>query len=104
MSLFAYLLEKLRTTEDGDGSLLDHTTYVLGSGMGNPDVHNHTNLPIVVARGGLGSVNDGRHVVFDEHTPLANMHLSFMDHMGVELDNFVDSTGRAGGVLEPLSL
>jgi hypothetical protein len=104
VSLFAYLLEKLRTTEDGDGSLLDHTTYVLGSGMGNPDVHNHTNLPIVVARGGLGSLKDGRHVVFDEHTPLANMHLSLMDHMGVELDSFVDSTGRAGGVLEPLSL
>ena len=104
VSLFGYLLEKLRTTEDGDGSLLDHTTYVLGSGMGNPDVHNHTNLPIVVARGGLGSLNDGRHVKFDEHTPLANMHLSFMDHMGVELDSFVDSTGRAGGVLEPLSL
>ena len=104
VSLFAYLLEKLRTTEDGDGSLLDSTTYVLGSGMGNPDVHNHTNLPIVVARGGLGSINDGRHITYDEHTPLANLHLTLLDHMGVELDRFVDSTGRAGGVLEPLSL
>ena len=104
VSLFGYLLEKLRTTEDGDGSLLDHTTYMLGSGMGNPDVHNHSNLPIVVARGGLGSVNDGRHVKFDENTPLANLHLTFLDHMGIELDSFVDSTGRAEGVLEPLSL
>ena len=104
VSLFGYLLEKLRTTEDGDGSLLDHTTYVLGSGMGNPDVHNHTNLPIVVSRGGLGSINEGRHITYDEHTPLANLHLSFLDHMGVELASFVDSTGRAGGVLEPLSL
>jgi len=104
VSLFAHLLERLRSTEDGEGSLLDHTTYVLGSGMGNPDVHNHSNLPIVVARGGLGAVNDGRHIRFDRLTPLANMHLTFMDHMGVHLDSFVDSTGRADEVLEPLSL
>ena len=104
VSLFGYMLEKLRTTADGDGSLLDHTTYMLGSGMGNPDVHNHSNLPIVVARGGLGSVNDGQHIKYDQLTPLANLHLTFLDHMGVELDKFVDSTGRAEGVLEPLSI
>ncbi len=104
VSLFGYLLEKLRTTEDGNGTLLDSTTYMLGSGMGNPDVHNHSNLPIVVARGGLGSMDGGQHVVFDTDTPLANLHLTFMDHMGVELDTFVDSTGRADGVLEPLSI
>ena len=104
VSLFGYLLEQLRATEDGDGSLLDHSTYVLGSGMGNPDVHNHSNLPIVVARGGLGSIKGGWHVRYDDLTPLANLHLTVLDHMGVHLDNFVDSTGRTGEVLEPLSL
>ena len=54
MSLFGKLLEKLKSTPDGDGTLLDHSTYLLGSGMGNPDIHDHQNLPIVVARGGAG--------------------------------------------------
>ena len=104
VSLFAHLLEKLRTTEDGDGSLLDHSTYLLGSGMGNPNVHDHSNLPVVVARGGAGAVKGGWHIKYDERTPLANLHLTLLDHVGVHLDSFVDSTGRAGEVLEPLSL
>ena len=54
VSLFAYFLEKLASTPDGDGSLLDHALYLYGSGMGNPDVHDHTNLPIIVAGGGGG--------------------------------------------------
>jgi len=104
VSLFGYLLGKLQGTPDGDGTLLDHTTYVLGSGMGNPDVHNHTNLPLVVARGGLSATKGGWHVKYDEHTPLANLHLTLLDHMGVELDRFVDSTGRTDEVLEPLAI
>lgn len=52
VSLFAYLLEQLKATPDGDGTLLDHATLLLGSGMSNPDIHDHTNLPIVVVRGG----------------------------------------------------
>jgi len=104
VSLFGYLLGQLQDTEDGDGTLLDHTTYILGSGMGNPDIHNHTDLPIVVARGGLGSIQGGQHVKYDPQTPLANLHLTVLDHMGVELDSFVDSTGRTEEVLEPLSL
>lgn len=104
VSLFAYLLERLGATPDGDGTLLDHTTYLLGSGMGNPDVHDHTNLPIVVARGGANGVRGGWHIRYAEPTPLANLHLTLLDHVGVHLDRFVDSTGRAGEVLEPLSL
>ncbi|SVD67841.1 uncharacterized protein METZ01_LOCUS420695, partial [marine metagenome] len=61
-------------------------------------------LPIVVARGGLGSIQGGQHVKYDPQTPLANLHLTVLDHMGVELDSFVDSTGRTEEVLEPLSL
>ena len=104
VSLFAYLLEQLRATEDGDGTLLDHSTYLLGSGMGNPDVHDHQNLPIVVARGGAGQVRGGWHIRHRELTPLANLHLTLLDHVGVRLDRFVDSTGRAGLAGEPLSL
>ena len=104
VSLFGYLLERLRATEDGDGTLLDHATYLLGSGMGNPNVHDHSNLPIVVARGGAGGVKGGWHVNYAEPTPLANLHLTLLDHVGVRLDSFVDSTGRAGAVVEPLTL
>jgi hypothetical protein len=104
VSLFGYLLGKLQATPDGDGSLLDHTTYLLGSGMGNPDIHDHQNLPIVVARGGAGQDKGGRHLKYSELTPLANLHLTLMDHMGVRMENFVDSTGRVDGVFEPLSL
>ncbi|OFW26884.1 MAG: hypothetical protein A3H97_21785 [Acidobacteria bacterium RIFCSPLOWO2_02_FULL_65_29] len=107
VSLFAYLLEKLRATPDGDGSLLDHSTYLMGSGMGNPDIHDHQNLPIVVARGGAGQVRGGRHIKYRELTPLANLHLTLLDHVGVGLDRFVDSTGRVNltdGPAEPLAL
>jgi len=93
----------MRATPDGDGSLLDHSTILLGSGMGNPDVHDHSNLPIVVARGGIRA-SVGRHVKYPENTPLANLHLTLLDDMGVHLDSFVDSTGRTGEVVEPLSL
>ena len=104
VSLFAYLLERLAATSDGDGTLLDHSTYLFGSGMGNPDIHDHRNLPIVVARGGIGGVKGGFHVRYPDETPLANLHLTLLDGVGAHLDNFVDSTGRAGVVSEPLSL
>ena len=104
MSLFAYLLGQLRSTPDGNGSLLDHTTYLLGSGMGNPDVHDHRNLPIVVAGGRGGQFKGAQHIKYADFTPLANLHLTLLDHVGVHLDRFVDSTGRADEVFEPLSL
>jgi len=104
VSLFAYMVERLKATEDGDGSLLDHSTVMLGSGMGNPDVHDHRNLPVVVARGGGDKSWGGRHVKYNEGTPLANLHLALLDDVGVHLDQFVDSTGHATEVMEPLSL
>ena len=104
VSLFAYMVNRLDSTEDGDGTLLDHSTFMLGSGMGNPDVHDHRNLPIIVARGGGDKKWGGRHVKYDELTPLANLHLALLDDVGVHLDRFVDSTGHATEVMEPLSL
>jgi hypothetical protein len=94
VSLFAYFIGKLKATPDGDGTLLDHTSYLIGSGMGNPDVHDHKNLPALVA-GGKG----GRHIRYAEPAPLANVHLTLLERAGVHLDRFADSTGRIEGLL-----
>jgi hypothetical protein len=104
VSLFAYFLEKLKNTPDGDGSLLDHSLYLYGSGMGNPDVHDHVNLPILVAGGAAGKVKGGRHIRYAEPTPLANLHLTLLDKVGVRLDSFGDSQGKIPELLEPLTL
>lgn len=98
VSLFSYLLQKLKATPDGDGTLLDHTMYLYGSGMGNPDVHDHVNMPILVAGGGA-KMKGGRHVKYAAPVPLANLHLSLLDKAGVRLDRFADSTGRIPEVL-----
>ena len=104
VSLFAAFLEKLAATRDGEGSLLDHTLYLYGSGMGNPNVHDHTNLPILVAGGAAGRVRGGRHIRYAEPTPLANLHLTLLDKVGVHLDAFGDSKGRVDELLEPLNI
>jgi hypothetical protein len=93
-SLFAYFLDKLKSTPEGDGTLLDHSLYLYGSGMGNPDVHDHINLPVLVAGGAAGSVKGGRHIRYAEPTPLANLHLTLLDRVGVHLDSFADSEGK----------
>lgn len=104
VSLFAYFLEKLKATPDGNGSLLDHSVYLYGSGMGNPDVHDHVNLPILVAGGGAGTLKGGRHVRYAKPTPLANLHLTLLDKAGVRVDAFADSDGKVKELLEPLAL
>jgi hypothetical protein len=91
--LFAYYLEKLKATPDGDGSLLDHSLVLYGSGMGNPNVHDHVNLPIVVAGGAAGKHKSGQHIRYDQPQPLANLHLTLLDRVGVRLDKFADSKG-----------
>jgi hypothetical protein len=104
VSLFAGFLEKLAATPEGDGSLLDHVLYLYGSGMGNPNVHDHVNLPIVVAGGAAGKMRGGRQIRFAEPTPLANLHLTLLDKVGVRLDSFADSDGQVEQLFEPLSL
>jgi hypothetical protein len=89
VSLFAYLVGKLKATPDGDGTLLDNTAYLLGSGMGNPNVHDHTNLPIILA----GGKNGGRHLKYENPIPLANVHLTLLEKVGVHQEKFGDSTG-----------
>jgi len=98
VSLFAYFLEKMKSTPEGDGTLLDHATYLYGSGMGNPNVHDHVNLPILVAGGGRG-VKGGRHIKYAEPTPLANLHLTLLEKAGVHMDAFADSKGTINELL-----
>jgi hypothetical protein len=103
VSLFASFVEKLQATPDGDGSLLDHSMYLLGSGMGNPDIHNHTNLPIVMAGGRTSKKKGARHIRYEQPAPLANLHLTLLEKVGVRLDTFADSSGKIAD-LEPLGV
>ncbi len=93
VSLFAEFLRKLDATPEGDGSLLDHSLYMYGSGMGNPNKHDHTNLPILIAGGGAAGIKGNRHLRFEKVTPLANAHLTLLDRVGVHLEKFADSDG-----------
>jgi hypothetical protein len=102
VSLFAEFIEQLAATPEADGTLLDHSLYLYGSGMGNPNVHDHINLPIIVAGGAAGKFRGNRHLRFAEPTPLANLHLTLLDKVGVRLDKFADSTGKIDELFEPL--
>ena len=104
VSLFAEFLQKLQSTPEGNGSLLDHVLYLYGSGMGNPNVHDHVNLPIIVAGGAAGNMRGGRHIRYNEATPLANLHLTLLDKVGVRLDSFADSDGKVDELFQPLSI
>lgn len=99
VSLFAYLLDKLKSTPDGDGSLLDHSIYMYGSGMGDPNLHDHINLPILVAGGGAGKLKGGRHIRYEERTPLANLHLTLLEKAGARMESFADSKGKVEELL-----
>ncbi|MFN3192512.1 MAG: DUF1552 domain-containing protein [Aureliella sp.] len=98
VSLFAYFLERLRETKEGDGNLLDHSLYLYGSGMGNPNVHDHQNLPIIVAGGAAGNMQGGRHIQFEKPEALANLHLTLLNKVGVGIDSFADSSGHIDGL------
>jgi hypothetical protein len=104
VGLFAEFLAKLRDTREGDGTLLDHSLLLYGSGMGNPNVHDHDNLPILVAGGAAGRMRGGRHIRFAQPTPLANLHLTLLDKVGVPLQSFGDSRGQVGELFEPVGM
>ena len=91
---FAYLLEKMKATPDGDGSLLDHAMLIYGTGMGDCNAHDPRNIPLMLAGGRSAQLKGGRHVRYPKETPLANLHLTLLDKLGVHLDRLGDSTGR----------
>ena len=94
MRIFASFVEKLRSTPDGDGSLLDHVMLVYGGGISDGDKHDHVNLPVLLVGGGTGQIRGGRHLRFSNEPPLMNLFLTVLGKMGVPLENFGDSTGR----------
>ena len=93
VGLMAYFLEKLKSTPDGDGNLLDHSLILFGSGMSNSNVHNHSPLPVFVAGGAAGAMKGGRHLKYPEGTPMANLLLTILDKAGVKQERVGDSTG-----------
>lgn len=93
MTMFAYFVEKLRATPDGDGSLLDHVMLTYGSGMSDSNLHVPRNLPTLVVGGPAGAPGRGRHVKYPLDTPFANLLVTLLDRVGVPVDRFGDSTG-----------
>jgi len=91
---FVYLLEKLKSTPDGDGSLLDNSMIMYGSGLADGSQHQHFNLPTVVAGRGRGTLRPGRYVRVMDETPIANLYVSMLDKMNIPVESFGDSSGR----------
>jgi hypothetical protein len=94
VQMLAYFLEKLRSTPDGDGNLLDHSMVLYGSGMSNGNQHDHDPLPVVLIGGASGQLKGGRHLKFAPHTPMSNLLLAMLDKLGIQQDQFGDSTGK----------
>jgi hypothetical protein len=95
MSLFAKFVKKLKDTPDGDGSLLDHSLILYGSGMSESDIHSRLNIPTAIVGGGAGLVKGNRHIQTAKETPLANLMLDFAQKFGCDTEKFGTlSTGR----------
>ena len=99
-TLFAYYLEKLRATQDGDGSLLDNMMVLYGAGMADSNRHENKGLPLLLVGGGSGQLGQGQHITFGDNTPATNLHLTILDKMGVPVDKMSNSTGT----LAPLTI
>ena len=98
LSLVARLVDKMRQTPDGDGTLLDHAILVYGAGMGDGDHHTPIDLPVVLVGGGCGQLKGGRHLKYALNTPFMNLGLTVLDKVGVHIDQIADSTGRLSNV------
>ena len=94
MAMVGYFLDKLRSTPEGDSNLLDNSLVMFGSPMGNSNLHDHVDLPVLIAGTAAGRYEANRYVENPKGTPLANFFLTLADKEGVHLDSFGDSTGR----------
>ena len=92
--IFAYFLEKMRATPDGDGSLLDHSMIVYGSALADGNMHEHFDLPTLLIGGASGRIKGGSHIQYSQHTPMTNLYLTMLDTVGIQRDRFGDSTGK----------
>lgn len=95
----AYILNRMRSIREVEGTLLDNTMLLYGGGIGDGDRHNHDDLPILLAGRGAGKLMPGRHVRFRQGTPLNNLFLSMLDKVGVDVEQLGDSTGKLQGLL-----
>jgi len=93
VALFAYFLDKLQSTPDGDGTLLDHSLVLYGSGMSDGNQHNHTDLPIILAGGASGRLKGGRHLRHPKNTPMSNLLVAMLDKLEIRTEKLGDSTG-----------
>ncbi|MDE0432942.1 MAG: DUF1552 domain-containing protein [Bryobacterales bacterium] len=94
MELFSYFLKRLDSIQEGDGTLLDHSMVLYGSGLADGNKHTHHDLPVLVAGRAAGGLHPGRHLRYDTETPMANLYLTLLDRMGVHPETIGDSTGR----------
>ncbi len=92
--VFAYYLDKLQSTPDGDGSLLDHMIVTYGSAISEANGHSVNDLPLLIAGGGTGALKGGRHIQYPKDTPIANLQLTLLDKLGIPVENFGDSNGK----------
>ncbi|MFN0108657.1 MAG: DUF1552 domain-containing protein [Blastocatellia bacterium] len=92
--MYAYLLERLKATPEGDGNLLDNSLVLYGSSISDGNLHTHHDLPIVLAGGGGGQVKGNRHIIYPKETPLNNLLVSMLQTAGVPVEKFGDSTGK----------
>ena len=92
--MFAYFLEKLRSTPDGEGTLLDHSMILYGSCISDGNIHLHSNLPLLLVGGAAGQIKGGRHLRYPKDTPMTNLFLTMLDKLGIPVERFGDSTGK----------
>jgi hypothetical protein len=93
MERFAEFVGKLAAVPDGEGTLLDNAMFLYGSNMSNSDTHSTHPLPTLLIGGGAGKLSGGRHIALPQPTPIANLHLTLLEKVGVAQSRFGDSTG-----------
>lgn len=98
MQQFEYFLKRLKSIEEGEGTLLDNCAIVYGSAIGDGNRHNHNDLPVLMAGKAGGTIQTGRHIVYEDDTPMNNLFLSLLDRQGVEVESLGDSSGRLKGL------
>ena len=94
VSLFAEFIDKMRSTPDGDGSLLDHSLLLYGAGMSNSNAHAPIDLPVMLVGGAGGGLKGDRHLTYSQDTPMANLLMALMDKLNVPVDQVGNSTGN----------
>ena len=95
---FAYFIDRMKATKDGDKSLLDRSMIVYGSGISDGNRHAHDDLPVLMLGKGNGSISTGRHMKVDKEVPMANLFLSMLDRVGAPTERLGDSTGKLAGL------